>query len=253
MTEYRWERERSAYLLAHSKPGGTLRRRSEILGRDVRRGTRAGAGVESAAVQDEVTPDLWRRLTRDPATGERGRRVRYGVAAVVVAVAVGPGIALGVGCYKALVRVSPRIGRLWWWPWALAAGIALISLLLTGVPFGIGPHLDRRFPLSLIQVGPWWAWLAWQTTVAIGVTAFEIWAWGWRGVPKGAVPKSDRNADGSFREIGDDEKFRLDTGGDTDYVPPAVEDGDAADALNDEYPDEDWPDDDEAWDDSERI
>lgn len=257
MTAYRWERERSAYLLAHSRPGGTLRRRSEILGRDVRRGTRAGAGMETVAVQDEVTPDLWRRLTRNPATSERGRRVRYGIAAGVGAVVLGPGIVLGVAGYRALLRFSPRIGRLWWWPWAAASATLLVGLALTGVPFGLRLHLDRHFPLTLLDYGPWWAWLLWQFAVALGVLAFEIWAWGWAGVPKGAVPKSDRNRDGSFREIDDSEKFRLDAGGVADYEPPSMPDDDAADELYDETSGQgaDRVDgvDDGDWDDSERI
>lgn len=259
MTAYRWERERSAYRLAHSKPGGTLRRRSEILGRDVRRGTRAGAGLETVAAADEVTPDLWSRLTRNPATGERGRRVRYGIAAVVAVVVAGPGIALGLAGYRGLLWASPRIGRLWWWPWAVASATSLAALVLADVPFGLRLHLDRYFPLTLLDFGPWWGWLVWQVAASLGVVAFEIWAWGWRGVPKRAVAKSDRNADGNFREIGDGEKFKLDAGGDTDYVPPVIPDDedDAADALNDDIggggDDRDGGVDDGDWDDSERI
>lgn len=240
MTDYRWERERSAYLLAHSKPGGTLRRRSEILGRDVRRGTRAGAGMESVAVQDEVTPDLWRRLTRDPATGERGRRVRYGLAAAVAAVVVGPGIALGLAGYRGLLWASPRIGRLWWWPWALAAAVALVARwVLTDWPLlVVSLGVGRYFPADFISIGPLLAYLTWQLTVALVVVAVEIVVWGWMGVSKGAVPKSERNKDGSFRATPDKEKYQLDfddldDDDDTEIValdPDAEDDFDEIDA-----------------------
>ncbi|UZF54056.1 hypothetical protein LH935_14920 [Gordonia polyisoprenivorans] len=235
----RWERERSAWLMAHSRPGGTLRRRADVLARDARRSARAGAGVSAAALQDEVTPPLLRRLT---VPKDHGRRWPALLIVVVTGVALAPAIVLGQAIYRALDRVSPRIGRLWWWPWLLIAVLAIgARWTLTDWPvLGYGLHFDRHFPVTLLSTGGLWAWLCWQLSVAPLVVALEIRSWGWMGVPSKAVAPPDRNKDGSFRRIKDKHRRKLDPLAgidDADYRPPSdeVEDlDDELDSLDDE-------------------
>lgn len=210
----RWERQRAAWLVGHSSAHGgpasaTMRRRAEILERSARRSERSGAGITATAVQDEISPGLWHRLTHD-GDGSRHHRPRWALAALVVAVFAGPGLLVGHVVYRALWRRSPSIGRLWAWPWAAAATAGAVALAVLGVGFRPAPHLDRHFPLTLIHLGPWWALLVWQLVIA-GVTVAALVAlWGWRGVPAKAVGAPIKNADGTFREITDDEVLDLD-------------------------------------------
>lgn len=241
MSDYRWERERAAWLLAHSKPGGSLRRRAEILARAARRGSRAGAGLATPAAQDEITPSTWLRLTRD-SSGERHHRVRYGLLAGLLALLIGPGWLLGCAAYRfALLPLSSRIGRLWWWPWAVAAGIALVARwLLTDWPLlVVSLGAGRYFPADFISIGAFpLAYVTWQLTVALVVVAVEIVVWGWMGVSKGAVPKSERNKDGSFRATPDKEKYQLDFD-DDEVVAAAPAAADAEDDFDDLDDDDD--------------
>ncbi|GAC80844.1 hypothetical protein SAMN04488550_0594 [Gordonia malaquae] len=213
MSVQRWERARAAWLTGHSDGHGplsaTMRRRSEILERSARRSERSGAGITATAVQDEISPGLWHRLTHD-GDGSRHHRPRWTAVAVVVAIFLGPGLLAGHGFYKVLWRRSPSIGRLWAWPWVGTAVLAALVLAVRGVGFRPVPNLDRRFPLSLVETGPLWALVAWQLAVACLTVAALIALWGWRGVPAKAVGAPIKNSDGSFREVREDEKVDLD-------------------------------------------
>ncbi|GAA2375911.1 hypothetical protein [Gordonia cholesterolivorans] len=220
---HRWERERAAHLLAGSRAGTDRRRRAEQLARTARRGARSGAGVGQSALVDEVTPSRWRRMTTaEDGSRPLGKKVRVGFGYAVVGAVAGAGIAAGRGMYAGLARISPRVGRLWAWPWGAVAGALGVTLWALDVPFGLGLRFDRRFPLSLFQWGPWWAWALWQTAIALVVTGYLVWAWGWAGVPKGAVAPKERNKDGSFRATPDSKKVRLDLD-DEDDAPVAPE------------------------------
>ncbi len=210
----RWERERAAWLTGHSSGHGgalsaTMRRRAEVLERSARRSERSGAGITATAVQDEISPGLWHRLTHD-GDGSRHHRPRWAIAAAASAVFAGPGLLVGHGTYRLLWRRSPSIGRLWAWPWAATAAALAMVLAVCGVGFRPALHLDRHFPLTLIDPGPWWALVGWQLVVAALTVAALIALWGWRGVPARAVGAPIKNRDGSFREVREDEKAALD-------------------------------------------
>ena len=212
-TTYLWERERSAYLLAHSRPGTSRRRRAEVLARKARRGQRAGTGVAGSALHDEVTPALWRRLvSKDDDTESLARGLFVGLGACAGLVLVGPAVLIGWCAYKALERLAaPRIGRLPVWP-----GVAItVALLLVLVPLGVLPvgaqvHLLPHLPIVQVVYSKL-DWLTWQIVLAPAVTSYLVWAWGWAGVPKGAVKPAEKNADGSFRVTPDEEKVNLAT------------------------------------------
>ena len=210
----RWERQRAAWLVGHSSAHGglvaaTMRRRAEILERSARRSERSGAGITATAVQDEVSPGLWHRLSHD-GDGSRHHRPRWALVVLTTAVFVGPGLLVGRAAYRVLWRRSPSIGRLWAWPWAVTAVVGAVVLAVLGVGFRPALHFDRRWPLTMIQVGPWWALLCWQLVVAGLTVAALITLWGWRGVPSKAVGAPIKNRDGSFREVREGDKLDLD-------------------------------------------
>ncbi|MFT3661757.1 MAG: hypothetical protein QM809_10235 [Gordonia sp. (in: high G+C Gram-positive bacteria)] len=208
---YRWERERAAALLEGSRAGTGRRRRAEILARDARRAARADTGVAQSQLVDEITPWWWRRWTTND-DGERrtGRKVALGAGLVVGAVVAGPGVAAGRGVYRLLWQRAPRVGRRGWRAWGTAAGALAAVLAACGVPLGVAVRLDRRFPLTLIDLGPWWAWLLWQAVFALVTVAWLLWAWAWGAVPADAVAPPEKNSDGSWRETPDAERVKLD-------------------------------------------
>jgi len=223
-TTYLWERERSAYLLAHSRPGTSRRRRAEVLARKARRGQRAGTGVAGSALHDEVTPSLWRRLTsKDDDTESLARGLFVGLGACVGLALVGPAVLLGWSVYKALERfAAPRIGRLPMWPGAaITAGLLLVLIPLGVLPVGAEVGLLPHLPIIQIVYSKL-DWLAWQVVLFPAVTAYLIWAWGWAGVPKNAVGKPEKNKDGSFRVTPDEEKVALSVA-EPEAQPEAVE------------------------------
>ncbi|EGD57157.1 hypothetical protein [Gordonia neofelifaecis] len=203
-----WATERAAWINAHSDPeAASARRRSGILNRADRQRERAGTGVGVSAAQDEIPSPLWRRTLRSEKLGMFQESLVV-VAAAVGAYCIGAGVALGVGAYRVvLLRISTRIGRLWLWPWALAAVLLMTALVLLDVPTGIGLHLDRHFPVSLFsRLGPWWAWMLWQLAVAFVVIAWQIRVWGWAGVQRGVIEPPKQNKDGSWRVVVDKNK-----------------------------------------------
>ncbi len=219
MSAHRWERERAAWLHAHSSDHGgqrhqAMRRNAEILDRAGRRGRRAGSGIGATAVADEIRPGLWYRLTHDN-DGSRRRRFVWAVLAAFAAVAGGVGYLVGRLVYRALERRSPTIGRLRWWPWAAGAAAMVAArvagtLLLDWPWLGVRLHFDRHFPLTLADFGGWLAWVQLQLVVAPATVAVLIVVWGWAGVPKGAVGPPVKNPDGSFYVTPDADKDDLD-------------------------------------------
>ena len=212
-TAYRWERERAARLLARGRAGTSSRRRSELLSRRARRGGRAGTGVAGSALHDDLTPPLWRRLTSTDEGGESmARAILLAAVTVVAALVIGPAVAAAVGLYRLLWWSSPRIGRLWVWPWAGLGVVLIVVGLMLGwlpAPSEVGVSLSPYWPVVRVQVATG-EWLLWQAALAPVGAAFLIWAWGWAAVPRSAVAKAVKNKDGSFRETPDRDKVKLD-------------------------------------------
>lgn len=205
----RWERERSAWVTAHSRPGTSARRRAELLARADRRGQRDEHGLTAAVAQDEVTATLLRRVMlgegRSPI-----KAVTYMGACIIGGIVGGVGAVVGYGGYRALWQVSPKIGRLWAWPWAVAAGTGAVAAWTLDLPLGVSLRFTRHFPTDLVQIGPWGAWATWQVVIALATVAVMIRAWGWAGVPRNAAIRDPRRKDGSFKATPDSRKVALD-------------------------------------------
>lgn len=226
--DYRWERERGRYLKeSGGKAGNSRRRRSQQLLAKAHRAHRAGLGVGRAEIADDPIPPFYRRWTSDTDVDESMRRwVLIGLCGSVAAVLVGPGVAAGYGLYRRLEARSPKIGRLWVWPWLAAAVVALVILWAGGLlTFGAGLHTIPYLPLvwpgmGLVEFVI--SWVCWQAVIALAATAYYIRAWGWAAVPAGAVVPPKQNPDGTWRETPEAEK--VDIGFDlADYeqwVPP---------------------------------
>ncbi|MFJ7619813.1 hypothetical protein ACIQYZ_13530 [Rhodococcus erythropolis] len=167
--------------------------------------------MAASPVQDELTPELWRRLLNKEGRGVAAKAGLLVVGAFVAAVA-GPGIALGRHViYRVVVdHLAPRIGRLSWWPWAVAAGaLAVLRWVLTDWPvLGVALGVGRYFPGDFVMFGGWAAWAQWQAVVALATTAYAVHAWGWAGVGSDAVAPPAKKKDGSWNTVVDVAKAR---------------------------------------------
>ncbi|OBC01733.1 hypothetical protein [Gordonia sp. 852002-50395_SCH5434458] len=230
--EYRWERERSRELAKGERPASARRRRSQLLSRKADRRARSGIGVGAATTGDDVVPPWWRRALAEQDAGESlSRMIAMGALGAVVAALVGVGVGAGRGIYWLMERCSPRIGRLWWSPWATAAVVVGAALWFLGLLTGPSLKLIPRFPMLWpdLSFGEWvTSWASWQLVIALGATAYFVHAWGWAAVPRKAVEPSKQNADGTWREIPEGQK--IDIGYDPSalpvYVPPEPFDDD---------------------------
>ena len=189
-------------------------------------------GVGAATTGDDVVPPWWRRALAEQDAGESlSRMIAMGALGAVVAALVGVGVGAGRGIYWLMERCSPRIGRLWWSPWATAAVVVGAALWFLGLLTGPSLKLIPRFPMLWpdLSFGEWvTSWASWQLVIALGATAYFVHAWGWAAVPRKAVEPSKQNADGTWREIPEGQK--IDIGYDPSalpvYVPPEPFDDD---------------------------
>lgn len=211
---YRWEAERAAWLRERARAGTSRARRADVLTRAAWRHKRDASGVSASVSQEIPKPALW-RWTHGPG-GEPRRRVLVGVAALVLVPLAGAGVVAGKGAYLALERwVAPRVGRLWWWPpLVVAALLWLVRSVATDWPvLGVSLALTNRFPLDFVSVGGWAGWATLQVVVALVTVAHQIHAWGWQGVPRGAVAPPAKNKDGSWRTPAESELVEFDVYG----------------------------------------
>ncbi|PFG20714.1 hypothetical protein [Serinibacter salmoneus] len=227
MPRGRWEGERAAWLLAHSRPGTTRRRRAELLSRRARRLARGGAGVGESSLHDDATPTLHRRLmTSDEGPGDRlARAVLVPAGYALVGLLLGGALATAALLYRALWAMAPRVGRLWAWPWIVlgAAGLTAAVMLLDRealIAFDVWPRymiIDPDFGRIAV------VYAADQVSIGLLMLGYYIWAAGWRGVPAGAVRRPETKRDGTFRQTPDRQKVRLDPGAPvTDAVAPTA-------------------------------
>ncbi|MGO1971608.1 MAG: hypothetical protein ACTH2Q_01490 [Propionibacteriaceae bacterium] len=210
----RWERERAAWLLNRSKQTSVRRRRSKLLSRQANRLTRGGSGVGESDFHSDVPDRLFTRLmTSDDGAADRVARMII-VPAVYGAVwlAVGGAIAVAAAIYRALWSLAPRIGRLWDWPWyvaAAAAGVGGGLLLDHGSPVEVS--VWPRYLVLHVDWGQFWGtWLWVQFSLGLLLAGIYIHESGWAAVPRRAVRKPETDKHGRYIETPDKKKIRLD-------------------------------------------
>lgn len=215
----RWEAERAAAVMARSRAGTSARRRAEILARRARQAGREGTGVAGTAVHQEVTPPIWRRAMAHDDGAEAGARLFFlAIGGAVVLWIFWPGILLGAGLYGAFYMAAPRIGRTAWWPPAVGAVVTLAIGWVSGfmarpwemvlTPMPTWPILTVGVPLPDVP-GAWLLSKAlWALVIGSVIFAFELRAWGWDAAGEVAPPEKTR--DGSWRQVTEAEKARLD-------------------------------------------
>ncbi|WP_353113252.1 hypothetical protein [Microbacterium sp.] len=262
MIAQRWEKERGVWVLHRSRPGTSARRRAELLKQRASRISRAGVtGVAESARHEDITPSLFRRMlaTNDGAKEQMARLIWVPLIFLMIGLAVGPAMLLAAAIYAGLWWHSPKIGRLWDWPWYIAGGVVATVLFLVGTFMEATP--------TFTQI---WGWI--QLPLGLLFVGLHIQRCGWAAVrPLAGAGKTGpkKNADGSFKRIADEdvvqltpftddssEKYRDAPAAPIAPVVPSIPLGVLApepDTDPDEPDDEDWPifDDDELFDEPE--
>jgi hypothetical protein len=215
MTVSRWEKERAAYLLGRTRPGSSGRRRAEIIGRRARRLGRTSAGLAETSMREDVTPTLFRRMlaTSDGPQEKAARLFLVPMFFGIVGLLIGPALLVTAGLYGCLWYISPRIGRLWVWPWLTAGGVlaigggVILSLLSAGPGVWVEPWPPTLHIYPPVAVS---TWLWTQITLGLLLTGLQVWQSGWAAVRPGAVPTPEKGKDGEFLKTPESKKTRLD-------------------------------------------
>lgn len=222
----RWERERSAWLLAHSRPGTTRRRRGELLARQARRLSRSGTSAGESALHDDATERRFRRLmkTEEGSVDRLARAILVPLGYALAWLIAGGAIIIAAAFYRGLWTLSPRVGRLWMWPW-LVAGVAVGTV--SWLVLDHGPVVDYSvWPRYLVIDIDWprlatsWLWI--QGSIALVLTGVRIWSEGWAAVPVHARVQSATNKDGTFKATPKRQKVRLDPFVSAELDEPAI-------------------------------
>ena len=225
---YRWEKERSAWLLARSRPGTSRRRRAELLQKQAGRAARrARTGMADAARHEDITPSLFRRLlATDEGAGEQLLRLIFVPAGFALAgLLIGPALFIAAGIYSLLWQQSPKIGRLWDWPWLLAGLVVGVGGASIWHLSGVGPGMwFVAWPMGLHVYLPVLVptWLGFQLALGLLLTGAQIRESGWAAVKARAgrgKTGPQKNADGSFKRIADEDVVDL-----VPFSDPRVED-----------------------------
>lgn len=210
----RWEKERAAWLLARSKPGRPRRRRAELLARRGRQLARGGTSAGESPFHDDATERLFTRLmrTEEGSADKLARVILVPVAYAAVWLLLGGAIAAAGLIYRVLWALAPRIGRLWQWPWAVAAagaGIAGSLLLEHGSPVDVS--VWPRYMVVYVDWTLFWANWAWiQLSAGLLVTCLWIRETGWPAVPAHAARRPETDKHGAFLKTPDRQKARMD-------------------------------------------
>ena len=223
----RWEKERAAWLLAHSKPGTSMRRRAELLARTARRSSRGSLGVEESAFHDDPTSPLLMRLMKtDEGTGEKlARLILVPVVFMAVGVTIAPALALAAAAYYVLWTRSPKIGRLWWWPWITAgAAVGILGAAIWAMAGAPAPLGATPWPPTLqVYTQPFTWFFVWsQLAMGLLLTGAQIYLAGWNGVPAGAARKPETDKNGNFLETPEHKKVQLDPLANQSVAPAAA-------------------------------
>lgn len=212
MTTSRWEKERAGYLVGHTRPGSSGRRRAELIGRRARRMGRGGTGVAETTLREDVTEPLFMRMlkTDEGSKEQLSRLVMVPALFVIVGLLIGPAMLIAAVAYGLMWYWSPRIGRLWDWPWYLAAAVvAFGGALLVDLswPFELEswPIGVRIYVWSFLQASIWV-----QLTLGLILTGEQIRWSGWKAVKPGSAPKREKDKHGQFIKTPDHKKVRLD-------------------------------------------
>lgn len=215
MAVSRWEKERAAYLLGRTHPGTSGRRRAEIIGRRARRIGRAGAGLAETSMREDVTPPLFRRMlvTNEGPQEKIGRIILVPGLFGIVGLVIGPAIAVAAALYALMWLRSPRIGRLWSWPWFVAGSLVAIGGGLVLSVYASDPGLSvEPYPPSihvyLPVLIPTWLWS--QISLGLIFAGLQIRWSGWAAVQPGAVSKATKDKNGEFAKTPESKKIRLD-------------------------------------------
>ena len=211
MAASRWEKERAQFLLLQTRPGTSGRRRAEIIGRRAKHIGRAGAGLAEGSAREDVTPTLFGRMlkTDQGAKEQVARILLVPILFLIVGLFIGPAIAVAAALYGLLWHRSPRIGRLWAWPWLAAGGVLLtVWVILFAMP---GSNVWTE-GMTLHVYLPWAVgmWLSSQIALGLLLTGLQIRWCGWKVVHAGAAPKPVTDSEGNFLETPDDQKVALD-------------------------------------------
>lgn len=210
-----WEKQRSAWLMARTRPDTSGRRRAEMLSRRARRLSRGGSGVAETSLQEDVTPALFRRmLTSNDGAGEQLARLVFVPALfVLLGVLLGPAMAIATGLYYLSWWKAPKIGRLWVWPWLAAGTLSIvvggfIRSIIDPAPAAWLVAWPPTLHVYLPVLVPTWLWV--QFSLGLLLTGWFIRAHGWAAVPKGSAPKPEKDKDGEWIQTPEDAKVRLD-------------------------------------------
>jgi hypothetical protein len=153
-------------------------------------------------------------LATDDGAGEQLLRL-VGVPALfgLVVLAAGPALAIAAGLYGLQWKKAPKSGRLFDWPWFIAGGLGFTIGVLVASLVNTGPGVwfvpwPPALHVYLPALIPTWVWA--QSVLGLALTGWLVRANGWAAVPKGAVPKPDRDRNGEFIRTPARNKVRLD-------------------------------------------
>lgn len=172
MARSRWERERGQWIQRRARTDFG-RRRAQLLARKARIVERAEAGVGDSALHEDVLSRWPRRWCRHDESGEEAARYAgFAVAAFLTYAAVGPALLVGVVTYWAGWLLSPRIGPMRWWIYAVCAAAALGGGLLGHV---------------LGLTGLLWLYISVQVGLGLLLAARHVYLCGWTVVHVGTA------------------------------------------------------------------
>lgn len=165
-------KERSAWVLARAGRNADARRRGELLAARARRIERDEAGAGDAPVAEVVTRNRWSRRMHKHDEDRFKWALVYGSWETMRALAAGPGLALGLGLYLALVRMVPRWGPPQWRRLAIGAAVLVpLALIVVGAILWFGDPVPFAAKYVALQVAIAAARLPWLVR-----------AWGWEAV-----------------------------------------------------------------------
>lgn len=190
--ENHWEKERAAWLLAHSKPHTGRRRRAEILKLAAKQQERLHSGASENLMHEDITPNLFHRMmATDDGAGEKLiRMLAVPICFGAAGLSLGPGIALAAGLYYVWWRRTDKFGPLKVLPYLV---IGLVIAVLGGfIVAQLGPSfILTPWPLGVEVVATtfWTTYLWLQVASGFILAGLAVREFGWSGVKQESVLK----------------------------------------------------------------